>query len=1006
MSGTRDETDPQVPRPRLGSDPPARTGASFVGRARELGVLEAALARARDGAAGTVVVRADAGVGKSRLMEEFRLRAEQRGARVLAGACVSFGAGVIPYAPLIDALRRLVRERGDEAFRKASGPAYPELANLVSDFSGTGSPAEPTTEQRVFGAILRLLDRLGADAPVALIIEDLHWADPSTLDLVAYLARAQTTERSLLVCTYRSDPPEQVRTMLDELVRAVRSVERIEMSPFTRDELRVFLAADDEAANRCFDLSGGNAFYAEELTHAGLLEASWQGRASLPGSVSELVTARVERLNGDAQRVIRIAATAGRRVSHRLLATVSELGKWDLIAAVRQCSEQRLLESEPTGGTYVFRHALVREAVYQGLVAGERIILHEAMAEALTADVGLSYAADLSVASELAHHWEQAESLPRALAATVRAGDAAAGIRAFAAAETHYDRALRLWGTVPGPEPVTGRRHDEILAAAADAARWAGHANRAVVLVKEALAEVDHFRNPRRAGELHERLGSYLWEAGNYEASRRAYSDALGLLSGESSALAARVLAGLATATVRLGRYTPGLAEAEAAVLMAAEVGALAEEGRAHNTAGVALTLLGNDAEGVERCRRALRIAQSVDHLEDLFRAYSNLVFVLENADRLEEAVEQGRDGLARAEALGVERTRQGLVLANNAAAALAVLGRWGEAIEMLNDALRHDPPVEESRYPRLTLAEILIGQGEFAAARTLIEPLPRDRDSIRQPNFGGPLHACLAELAIEQGDTPGARRAVDAGIEVARGGESRLILLRLCALALRLEADAGSRPEPIERPEEDSRPDADSRPEAIERADRLGALAGLAGPAEQVTAEPREATVLRRLCAAERKRVTRSDTIDDWQAVVADWTAMRRPYPAAYAGWRLAGVALRTGQLAISVEALQVAGETANALPSPPLVRRIDALANDPRLTAEQVPLTPRELQVLQLVSAGLTNREIANGLFISERTVAVHVYNLTHKLKAGNRTEAANIARQRGLVVDTRPS
>jgi len=961
-------------------DPP---GASFVGRQPELGVLERGLARATGGTAGTVVVGGDAGVGKSRLIAEFRGPAQARGAYVLAGACVSLGAGVIPYAPLIDALRRLVRERGEDTFRTMSGPAYPELANLVSDFSRSGPRAEPTTEQRVFGAVLRLLDRLGEDAPVLLTIEDLHWADPSTLDLVAYLARAQTTERSLLVCTCRSgesDLTGPLRTVLAELVR-VPSVERIEVQPFTPDELREFLAVgDDEAVDRCFDLSAGNAFYAEELLRAGILATPDAGSAPLPGTLSELVLARVARLDRNASTVIRIAATAGRRVSHRLLATVSELGRWELIDALRQCEEWRLLESEPGEDTYVFRHALVREAVYQRLTTSERIIFHEALAEALSADAGLSYAEDLTVASELAHHWEQARNLPRTLAASVRAGDVAVRLRSFGAAETRYQRVLDLWRRVPGPEEVAGRRHDEMLAATADAARWAGAADRAVARVKDALAEVDADRDPRRAGELHERLGSYLWEAGDYSASQRAYSDARDLLAGESSALAARVLAGLATANVRLGRCTVGLADAETAAAMAAEVGAQAEEGRAHNTAGVALTLLGRAAEGIERSRRALRIAQAVDHLEDLFRAYSNLVYVLENAGRLDEAVEQARDGLARARELGVEHTRQGLVLANNAAAALAVLGRWDDAIDMLGGALRNRT-VRESRYPRLTLAEIRLGRGEFDEAQALVEPLRRDEDSVRHPQFAGPLHACLAELAIERGDAVAARAAVDAGIAVVRAGEGNVVLLRLCALALRVEADDGA-PEP----------------------DRATGLAGLVGVPEQGQRELPEAVALRLLCAAEHKRVSRSDTAHDWQAVVDAWTGLRRPYPAAYARWRLADAALWAGDTATALVALHLAGEAARDLPARPLLRRIDELAHDPRLTDVQPPLTRRELEVLRLLNTGASNRQIAGELFITERTASVHVSNIMAKLKAGNRTEAAKIGRQRGLVADDR--
>jgi DNA-binding CsgD family transcriptional regulator len=319
-------------------------------------------------------------------------------------------------------------------------------------------------------------------------------------------------------------------------------------------------------------------------------------------------------------------------------------------------------------------------------------------------------------------------------------------------------------------------------------------------------------------------------------------------------------------------------------------------------------------------------------------------------------------------------------VLSNNAAAALAVLGRWDEAVEMLDDAL-HNRTVQESRSPRLTLAEIRLGRGEFDEAQDLVEPFRRDEDSVRHPQFGGPLHACLAELAIERGDAVTARAALDAGIAVARAGEGNVVLLRLCALGLRLEADEGV-PEP----------------------DRSARLAELVGFPEQDKPELPEAAALRLQCAAEHKRVSRSDTTGDWQAVVAAWTGMRRPYPAAYARWRLADAALWAGDPATALVALHIAGEAARDLSARPLLRRIDELARDPRLTHVQAPLTPRELEVLRLLNTGASNRQIAGALFITERTASVHVSNIMGKLKAGNRTEAAKIGRQRGLVADDR--
>ncbi|GAA0466105.1 helix-turn-helix transcriptional regulator [Paractinoplanes deccanensis] len=987
----------------------------FVGRGPELACLAEMLARAAERSPKAVVLVGDAGVGKTRLLREFAAAARTSGARVISGSCVALGSGELPYAPLIDALRRLARDVGDDTLRELAGPAYADLAGLIADFHDSGRPADPRPASQlvVFGAVLRLLDRLSTDEPVVLVFEDLHWADQSTLDLLAYLTRGLTDERVLLVGSYRaSDLPDRhaLRAVIAELDFARRLV-HLELTGFAPDELRRFLGhltgtrTDDELFARAFELSEGNAFFAEELVVAGVLLSPAPGATvRLPRTLRDLILARFERLGDASREVMRVAATAGRRVSHRLLATVCGLPTTALHAALRECVSQHMLVTDPEDDTYVFRHALLREAVHQDLLPGERIGLHAAIAAAIIADEQLGLPEDVTLAAELSYHWYEAREYGHALAAAIRAGDTAVRVRAFREAELQYLRALELWPRVAEPAKVAGVPRDRVLGAAAEAARWAGHVDRAVELAREALDDLDATTSPARAGELLERLGRYLWESADTVGSREAYVSAGGLLAGqEPSALAARVIAGQALAEVQAGRYTAGLRAGREAVAMARTVQAREEEGRALNTVGVALTMLGRVDEGVGALRVALTIAEDTDNLEDLFRAYGNLMVSLENSGRLEESVRVALDGVDRARRSGLEHTRPGGVLANNASAVLTQLGRWDEAIALIADLVA-DRPVRQSLYPRLTLAEIDVARGRFDQARERLTAIREAAANLRDPQFLGALVACESELAIWSGEPDEARKILAAGLDAIGDTEHVVVRLRLYALALRVEADEwlrlalrhGHDPEDV-------------------RVEELHAAAARSAPAEAHDPKPEE-RALRLLCRAERERASRADPAL-WAETADAWLAFGRVPPAAYARWREAEAAVEGRDRQRATRAAREAHRAASRLGAEPLLREVSGLARRARLDlredeAAREPgpgradrpfgLTPREREVLRRLGDGQTNRQIARALFITEKTASVHVSNILMKLGVGNRGEAAAAAHRLGLFDD----
>jgi predicted ATPase len=379
-----------------------------VGRDEELDVLGAE--------SGGVVIAGDAGVGKSRLVAELERRAIGDDKFVLVGECLELTDGELPYAAVVSALRPVLHH--DLAADIFSAGERQQLSRLWPELGGDAeavSEADPSNQARVFALLLRLLTALARQRPVVFIVEDLHWADRSTRDFLAFLVRAARGERILSVATLRLDelPREHpVRSFVAELTR-VRGVRRLQLAPFTADEVAMQVESilgkrpGADLVARLFERSEGNAFYTEELLAAG-------GDAELPVSLRDLLLARIERLSKPARQLLALVATAGRAVDERLLAAVGAVPDTEFAPALREALAQQVLVERADSGAYAFRHALVSEAVYRDLLAGERAELHLALARTLADHPELAASA-IGISGELAHHWYSAGDLVRAL---------------------------------------------------------------------------------------------------------------------------------------------------------------------------------------------------------------------------------------------------------------------------------------------------------------------------------------------------------------------------------------------------------------------------------------------------------------------------------------------------------------------------------------------------------------------------------------------------------------
>ena len=984
----------------------------FIGRREEIASLTALTSRVQAGEPGFALVGGEAGVGKSRLVDELAMgAATQSGFRVLTGQCVELGAEGLPLAPLVDALRTLRRGLNPETLTEVLGPAGTGLARLLPELGLDISPANPPEglqKTQLLEMVLGLLQRLSDLQPVLLLIEDLHWADQSTLDLVAFLARSLREARVLLVATYRSDELHRrhpLRPLLTGWER-VRSINRIELRRFERDEVSAQLAAILGAApsadivDLIFDRSGGNAYLVEELAGAVRSDSDLAG---LPPSLKDVLLSRVDALGAGAQRLLRVASVAGRTVSERLLAEVAGIGEAELFAGLREAVDSHLLQVDPSGQGYAFRHALTRDAVYEDMLPGERVRLHAAYGAALAGGPALAGdQAALPVA--LAYHWYAALDLPRALTATIEAARHATNAYAPAEALRYLERAQEIWPRVPDAPQRTGIDQVEVGRLAAEAAYRSGALDRSVSLLADALAELPDGFDPARQALLLEQYALAQRDRGQQLEAVRSLREALALLPADQSSRArAVVLAALASTQMRGAEMADAAEVAGQAIAAAQAAGARDVEADAAITLGSASSYLGQAETGLRPLHSGVRLALDLDIPFTALRGYINLADIQELLGRHLEAAKTAAEGLELAERMGMARTL-GSYLAGNQAEPLLRLGRWAEADRLTARALGWQPEGVFAATLHQLRSELFAMRGDYDEASREQREARRFLGQTADVQFAQPLRYVEALIGLGRGDLQAARDAVTPGLAAAALPESARFTWPLLWLGMRTEADEATR----------SRDRREGVPAAV--AERCAELAQVAA---RLTRPAAPAHGYLALLAAEQQRAeTQTDDAAVWAVAVAAWQQAGEPYPLAYALVRLAEAHSSAGARDEAAQAVRQAhalaeqtGATTIAAEAVAFARRV-RLSLDPEVdadlsTAEPEPfdelarfgLTEREREVLQLLAAGRSNPEIAQELFISAKTASVHVSNILAKLSVSGRVEAAAIAHRLGV-------
>jgi DNA-binding CsgD family transcriptional regulator len=994
----------------------------FIGRGSEMAALSDALERADGGQPQVLLIGGEAGVGKSRLLEEFQATAEARGSTAVVGNCLEVGAEGLPYAPFATILRRLHRALGAELEAAAVGRES-SMARLLPDMGEAPPEAhDEYARARLFEHTAQLFEQLTAERTLVLAIEDLHWSDRSTRELFAYLIRTLHRARLVLLATYRSDDLHRrhpVRPYLAELER-LRTVQRLELPRLARREVARQLAGilsparpSAEMVGQIFKRSEGNPFFVEELA-----VASQQGcRTGLTETLRDLLLVRIEALPETTQTMLRILAQGGSRVEHGLLAAVVEatgtLDEDELIDALRTAVGANIIQQTSDGDGYRFRHALVREAVSDDLMPGEVTRANRRYAMALEADPSLVCSDQR--ASRLAGYWYCANDAARAVPAVLDAGREARRRNAFAEQLRMLDRALELWEDVPAEIRDSLRDYDQadesypacscecggegdcpcdcsaiqlvdLLAEATVAARLSGETDRGLRYTKRALRLIDEEKTPERAAWFILARARAL----RYDVGARPDQDmdkALGLLEGRKpTAVLAELLHRQACDGLLGIPRREHLEVARRAVQIADQVGAASVQLHAQLTLGMLHCAFGELEEGAALLAEIRERAEASGDPDLLSRVYTNLASHHELQGRSREAADVARTGLAMIRANGMTGY-SGTIILGNLAEPLISLGQLDEAEQLLAEEPDWAGQRAHRDFMHRLRGEIALLRGDVAGAAEHLAECRRV-GLLWQPQKYVPTALLAMRIAAAQGRYAEARAELVAVLDAGRPEGHDRSWWALLAAGAAVEADARHLPTM-----------AHGQAEILARIRRTAA--GL-------TTELPLYAGWRAVLDAELARAEGTASTADWRRAVDALAVLECPFPRCLGLFRLAESLAAEGDRGAAAQAAAEAEELARRQGNQLLLDDLHALTGRARLAPVPTPppedpsfhLTPRERDVLKLLALGRTNRQIAEELFISPKTASVHVSNILAKLDVTGRGEAAAVAHRLRLV------
>ena len=930
---------------------------TFVGRGDELSSALGVLRSLRTGQPGVVIVSGSAGIGKTRFVSTLADRLRVDGVRVMVGACLDLGAGAPPYSALI------------AAFRSADPPAVHVLDALTG--------AVDMRRSRLVELLRSTTVALAQRRPTVLVVEDLQWLDRITRDALLYLTAMAREGRWALVITYRDDEvvPPVVRDFLDVLQRDASLYVSLEALPPYHVAAQIAgivgTVPSTERTEHIHRRSGGVPLLVEEV-----LAAERAGTSGVPDHLRDLFVARVRRLGARTARAVDAVAVVGERCSHRLIAEALRMDRAEVGTALERAALAGVLIADDKG--YRMRHDLLREAVYSAIPPERRQELHRRIAAAFATAPHPDPAA-------LAHHWYEADEPARAAGANLDAATLAERVHAPAEVHAYLGRVLELFDALPPARVSAAGGRGALLARAAEAAYLSGEYARAVELAKESLGQD---AEPAVRALRWERLARYCWVSADGAGVRRAQQESVAALGEDAPpAVRARVLSGYSWHLAMAGQFDVARTMSQQALDAAQAAGDPLERCRALLAWGNARS---DDERGLAALWQARDVAVTCDSGDELCRAHLGLALSLSRLGRTAEREQVLRDGLRHLAAHGMSKSYAG-AMQYMLAELLLDVGRWQEAGELLEDNLARGVHGVPAMFTYAYRARLGAGQGRFA---TMIASADRVAELSQDlPQQMVPMAIALSARAESCLWAGAASHALAYAVQADAVSTEPVVSAEVKMMVARAAADLS------ELARRHGQPPADL-PEAVQP--------GAMGSEDHPQLRAFAATMTAELSRWDGRR----DPIP-WRAAVAAWDEALNPYYAAYSRCRLAYALLRTraGRREAALE-LAVAHRAAVALLAQPLVATIENLAATARLrvgevgvgeaaaVAAELGFTQRELEILPLLAAGRTNPEIAKSLVISPRTVGVHVSRILHKLGATRRTEAADIARRRGVI------
>jgi len=992
----------------------------LVGREAELATLGNWLEDTTSGRGATMLVAGVGGVGKTRLVATVAERATRQGWTVALGRAYPVETGV-PYAVFADALTGILRGLTPTALTVLTRGDGSTLANICPAFA-TGSQGATVRETggdvkaRLYWSFTQFLGQLAAQKPILLVLENLQWADSSSLELLHFVARQIGTERVGLLCTYNETELDANPTLraTEQSLLSLGAGRLMRLEPLgaeglfelVREAFHADAASARALAGRLYSWTRGNPFFAEEvlkaLVESGALHehnGSWHGWESdlpgLPRSIRDAVVARVNRLGASARTVANLAAVIGTRTSHDALVAVSGLAEESVLSALDELRAQSVLTEEIQGDggvTYEFTHPLVRDVLYGDLGIARGRLLHATVAEALETLYGAG--ADTH-ADELAYHFSRAEA--RGLAAKAVRYLAAAGRDALARyanreAANYLSSALEQHDRAAGSDG-SAVDAESLVEDLAQARQRLGDYDAAHALWKRARASAERVGNMGRVAAIERRLGLGAFWSSRYETAITHFDIALEAASRASDdSMLARVRVAKAMTLQAIGDADAARSEIDAALAVAERLGDAGVLARLHRSSLLLHVFSGPSSRAHADGLRAIELAEGAGERGVAWSAHWAMAMVGglsgNSGAMAHHLAEAGR----LADELGSPVLR--CWTAEIAVELHSGTGDWDAGLALAERTI----PVARALRQRVLLPRLLVWaamihlhRGAVAQAKTYLDEawrLSTNEDGtprVADVHSAVPVHAGMVAFHVAQGDYRRALEIGEAGLAlVDRTGYLAWGIHRL--LPMMIEAALWIRDLDLARSYE-QRLRRDSM--------QLGHLLGFAW------ADTCNALILMLRKDYEAAAPLLRQGAEALEAIpwLLDAARVRR---------KLAWVLAKTGDMDGAMRELRRSHDVFVRMRAEvelnltrDVIRELGLRPPARTTVAGLGALTGREVDIARLAASRKSNKEIATALGISPRTVSTHLSNIFLKLEVASRGELADVARRQGLLV-----